>query len=80
MVSNDLWTDIDSSLRDEFMMIPEKAFAVFWVMTVAYLLQLPSFTAKLIFSQFSDKGSMNNLLGWQLWRLIKYVEMQKLKL
>ena len=29
MVSNDLWTDIDSSLRDEFMMIPEKAFAVF---------------------------------------------------
>ena len=29
MVSNDLWTDTDSSLRDEFMMIPEKTFAGF---------------------------------------------------
>ena len=29
MVSNHLWTDTDSSLRDEFMMIPEKAFAGF---------------------------------------------------
>ena len=76
MVSNDLWTDADSRLRDKFMMIPEKAFAGFWVMTVAYLLQLTKF----IFSQFSDKDSMKNLLGWQLWRLIKYVEMQKLKL
>ena len=41
------------------MIIPEKAFAGFSVMTVADLLHLPPVRAKLIFSQFSDKDSMN---------------------
>ena len=38
MVSSDLWTDIDSSLGQIFMMIPEKAFAGISVMNVADLL------------------------------------------
>ena len=29
MVSSDLWVDIDSSLGDILMMIPQKAFAAF---------------------------------------------------
>ena len=37
-VSSDLWTDIDSSLREIFMMIPEKAFAGLSVFNVADLL------------------------------------------
>ena len=40
MVTSDLWADIDSRLGEIFMMIPEKAFAVLSVMTVADLLQL----------------------------------------
>ena len=40
------------------MMIPEKAFAGFSVMTVADLFQLPPVGGKQIFSQFFDEGSM----------------------
>ena len=46
---------------------PEKAFAGHSIMTAADLLQLPSVRGKLIFSQFSDKDSMQHLLGLQLW-------------
>ena len=53
------------------MMVPEKKFAGFSVMTVADLLQRPPVRRKLIFSQFSNKGSMKNLLGLQLWHLFK---------
>ena len=48
------------------MMIPEKEFAGPSVVTVAELLQLPPVREKLIFSRFSDKDSMNHLLGLQL--------------
>ena len=54
------------------MMVPEKTFAGFSVMTVADLLQRPPVRRKLIFSQSSNKGSMKNLLGLQLWHLFKY--------
>ena len=66
MVSSDLWKGIDLRLGQIFMMIPEKAFAGLSVMTVADFLQLPPVRRKLIFSQFSDKDSMKNLLGLQL--------------
>ena len=59
------------------MMIPGKAFAVLSVMTIADLLQLPPVRGKLIFSQFSEKGSMKHLLGLQLWHLFKYAELTK---
>ena len=75
MVSSDLWTDIDSRLGELFMMIPEKAFAGLSVMTVADLLQLAPVRGKPIFSRFSDKDSMKNLLGLQLWYLVKYAEL-----
>ena len=75
MVSSDLSTDINSSLGEIFMMIPEKAFAVLSVTTVTELLQLPPFREKLIFSQFSDKDSMKHLLGLQLWHLSKNPEL-----
>ena len=52
MVSNDLWTDIDSRLGEIFMIIPEKAFAGLSVMTLADLLQLPPVRGKLIFLIF----------------------------
>ena len=52
MVSSNLWTDIDSTLREIRMMIPEKAFAGLSVMTVADLLQLPPVRGKLIFLNF----------------------------
>ena len=39
MVSSDLWTDIDSTLEEIFLIIPEKAFASLSVMAVADLLQ-----------------------------------------
>ena len=64
MVSSDLWTDIDSRMGEKFMIIPEKAFASFSV--VPELLQLTSVRRKLIFSQFSDKGSMKHLLSIKL--------------
>ena len=76
MVSSDLWTDIDSRLGEIFLMIPEKAFAGLSVMDVADLLQLPPVRGKPIFSQFSDKDSMNHLLGLQLWHLFKYAELK----
>ena len=47
MVSSDLWTDIDSTLGEIFVMIPKKAFAGLSVMTVADLLQLPQVRGKL---------------------------------
>ena len=75
MVSNDLWTDVDSRLGEISLMIPEKAFAGLLVMTVAGLLQLPPVWGKPIFFQFSDKDSMNHLLGLQLWHLFKYAEL-----
>ena len=50
MASSDLWTDIDSSLGEIFMTIPEIAFAGLSVMTVADFLQLPPVREKLIFS------------------------------
>ena len=52
MVSNDLWTDIDSRLGEIFMIIPEKTFAGLSVMTLADLLQLPPVRGKLIFLIF----------------------------
>ena len=75
MVSSHLWRDIDSRLREIFMMIPEKAFAGLSVMTVTDLLQLPPARRKLIFSQFSRKDSMKYLLGLQLWHLFKHAEL-----
>ena len=62
VVSNDLWTDIDSRLGEIFMMIPEQAFAGVSVMPVADLLQLPPVRGKIIFFQFLDKNSMKQLL------------------
>ena len=52
MASNDLWTDINLRLEEIFMKIPEKAFAVLSVRTVADLLRLPPARGKLIFSNF----------------------------
>ena len=75
IVSSELSRDINSSLGEIFMMIPEKAFAVLSVTTVTELLQLPPFREKLISSQFSDKDSMKHLLGLQLWHLSKNPEL-----
>ena len=49
------------------MVIRGKAFAGLSVMTVADLCQLLPVKGKLIFSQFSDQGSMKHLLRLQLW-------------
>lgn len=57
------------------MMIPEKAFGGFSVITVAHLLQLASVETKRIFSQFSDKSSMKNLKGLELRHLFEYPEL-----
>ena len=57
------------------MMIPEKALAGLFIMTVDDLFQLPPVRGKLIFSQFFDKDSMKYLLGLQLWHLFKYAEL-----
>ena len=57
------------------MMIPEKAFGGFSVITVAHLLQLAPVEAKRIFSQFSDKSSMKNLIGLGLTHLFEYPEL-----
>ena len=62
MVSTNLWIDIDSSLGEVFSIIPKKAFPDLSVTTVADFLQLPRTRGKLIFSQFSDKDSIKNLL------------------
>ena len=75
MVSNGLWTDIDSRLGEIFMKIREKAFAGLSVMTVADLLQLPPARGKLTFSRFCDKDSMKHLLGLQLCHLFKHAEL-----
>ena len=56
-------------------MIPKKTFASLLVMTVAEFLQLSPFRRKLIFSQFSDKSSMNYLRGMQLYHLLKHTEL-----
>ena len=75
MVSSDLWTDTDTKLGELFKIIPEKTFAGLSVMTVADLLQLPRVRGKLIFSQFSDMDSMEDLLGLRFWHLFKYAEL-----
>ena len=62
MVSNDLWTDIDSMLEEIFRITPEKAFDGLSVMTVADFLQLPSVRRKLTFSWFPNKDNMKLLL------------------
>ena len=41
MVLSDLWTGIDTTMVEIFMMIPERAFVGLSVMTEAGLLQLP---------------------------------------
>ena len=46
-------------------------------MTVANFLQLSPARSKLIFSQFSDKHDLKNLLGLQLWHLFKYAELSE---
>ena len=66
MVSSNLWTDIDSSLGEVRLIIPKKAFAGLSVTTVADFLQVPQVRGKLKFSQFSDKGSIKNLVTLQL--------------
>ena len=57
MASSDLWVAIDSRLGQIFMMIPEKPFAGYSVMTVADLLQLPPVWGKRIIYQFPDKDN-----------------------
>ena len=49
MVSSDLWTDIDSRLREIFMAIPGKTFPGLSVMALAELLQLPPVRTNLFF-------------------------------
>ena len=66
LVSSDLWTEVDSRLREIFMMLPEKDFAGLSIMIVAQLLQLPPARGKLLFSRLSDKNNMKHLLGLQL--------------
>ena len=51
-VSSDLWIDINSRLEEVLMIIPEKAFASFSVMTVSDFLQLPPVLGEFIFSSF----------------------------
>ena len=63
MVSSDLWTDIYSRLGEIFMIISEIEFEGLSLTAVADLLKLPSVTRKLTFCQFSDKDSMEHLLG-----------------
>ena len=75
MVSNDLWTDIDSILEEVFRITPEKAFDGLSVMTVADFLQLPSVRRKLIFSWFPNEDSMKHLLILQLCHSFKYVKL-----
>ena len=75
MLSRDLWTDINSRLGEIFLMIPEKSFAGPSVMTIVDLIQVRPVRGKLMFYQFSDKNSMKNLLGLQLWHLFKYTEL-----
>ena len=60
MVSSDLWIDINSRLKEIFMMIPERAFAALSFMTAGDFLQLPPVFIKFIFSQFSDKDSIKH--------------------
>ena len=50
MVSNNLWTGIDSRLGEIFMMTPEKVFDGLSVLTIAHLLQLTPFRGKLALS------------------------------
>ena len=66
IVSSDLWIDIDSMLREIFMVVPEKAWAGLSVMAIADFLELPLVLEKIKFSQFSDKASMKTLLGLHL--------------
>ena len=75
MVSSNLWIAIDSRLGEIFMRILGIVFVGLSVMTLANLLQLPSVREKLTFSQFSDKETMKQLLGLQLWHLFKYGEL-----
>ena len=43
MVRSDLWTDINTRIREVFFMIPKKTFASLLVMTVAEFLQVSPF-------------------------------------
>ena len=64
MVPGDLWTDIDSRLQERFMLIPKKAFAGLWVVTVDDSLQLLLGREKLIFWQISEKYLWKIYLAW----------------
>ena len=46
------------------MIIPEKPFAGFSVMTVADFFELPPLEGKLLFSKFSNKDGMKYVLGF----------------
>ena len=61
LVSSDLWTDIDSRLREILMVIPEKASDDLSVMTVADFLHESPVRGKLTFSQFFDKHSVKRI-------------------
>ena len=75
MISNDLWTFIDSRFEGILRIIPEKTFGDLLLMTIADFLQLPPVSGKFILSRFSYKDSMKHLLRLQLWHLLKYAEL-----
>ena len=76
-VSCDLWTDIDSRLRETSVMIPEKTFSGLSVMTVADLLQQPPVRGKLIFYNFLIRILWNIRIAVMTF---KYAELTEVEL
>lgn len=81
MFSSNLWIDSDSKLGEIFVIILEKKKC--WSFccecsSVADLLELTPVRQKLKFSQYFEKDSMENSLGFSLWYLSKYAELTEI--
>ena len=75
MASSGSWIDIDSRLREIFMLIPENIFSGFSVMTAADLLYLPQVRGNFVYFCNILIKIVKDLLGLQLWHLFKYAEL-----
>ena len=72
MVSSNLWTNIDAMLSDIISPSTDLSFTGLSVMVVGDYLQLSPVKMRFIFSRFTSRNKVNQLLSLQLRHLLKY--------
>ena len=78
MVSSNLWTNIDAMLSDIISPSTDLSFTGLSVMVIGDYLQLSPVKMRFIFSRFTSRNKVNQLLSLQLRHLLKYAERTEL--